>query len=178
MPLQLLIDIKTDGPSTFPHLYTALEPLRSAGLLSTYYPGTPRITQSLLTIIGTGNTPLDSIVSLGTNVTHPRDVFLDAELTALPDGVDHTVAPLASTSFMHAIGFKHWLPFLARRRIRGLVAEAHARGIQARFWSVPRWPGPMRMHIQRMLLSEGVDWLNVDTWREVRWLRRRMGRAA
>jgi hypothetical protein len=173
-PIQLLIDIKTDGSETFPHLYKALEPLRSAGLLSTYVPGTPRISKSLLTVIGTGNTQFADVASLGTNATHPRDVFLDAELSTLstlPASVNgapiSTVAPLASTSFMHAIGFKNFLPFLARRRARQLIREAHALGIQARFWSVPSWPRPLRMHIQRMLLKEGVDWVNVDDWREV-----------
>jgi hypothetical protein len=163
LPLQLLVDIKTDGPATFPYLHAALAPLRSAGLLSTHVPGMPRLSASLLTVVGTGNTPLPAVAA-----AHPRDVFLDADLAApLPP---RAIAPLASASLVHVLGPWYWLPVLARPRVRALVRAAHKQGVEARVWGVPRGPRVLRMYVQRMLRAEGVDWLNVDDWAELRAL--------
>jgi hypothetical protein len=163
LPLQLLVDIKTDGPATFPYLHAALAPLRAAGLLSTHVPGTPRLSASLLTVVGTGNTPAPAVAA-----AHPRDVFLDADLAApLPP---RALAPLASASLAHVLGPWYWLPVLARPRVRALVRAAHKQGVEARVWGVPRGPRVLRMYVQRMLRAEGVDWLNVDDWAELRAL--------
>ena len=61
-PLQLLVDMKTDGEETLPAVLEALEPLRSAGYLTTASEG--NITLSAVTVIGTGNTPLDGVQAL------------------------------------------------------------------------------------------------------------------
>jgi len=168
-PLHLLIDIKTDGPSTFAKLYSALEPLRFMGYLSTldsHMTSTGTYHQSLLTVIGTGNTPLESVQALGYDFKTPRDIFLDAPLSALPQ--DHrnmfnaTISPLASVDFGSTVGLGWIIPAIGRKRIRHLVEVAHAKGIQARFWNTPITPTWVRKYIWQILLDEGVDWLNVD----------------
>lgn len=94
--------------STFEKLYAALEPLRSAGYLSTYDPHRSSIKQSIITVIGTGNTPLSSVQALGSNKRRPRDIFLDAPLAKLPGDTakvyNHTNSPLASIDFGSGVG--------------------------------------------------------------------------
>ena len=61
-------------------------------------------------------------------------------------------------------------PLLLRNRlteaqltiIREQIAGAHARGLKVRYWSVPEWPVSMRNYLWRVLVREGVDYLNVD----------------
>jgi hypothetical protein len=118
------------------------------------------------------------------------DAVLDVDLDIPPTSVLHnledeangkskpavpitsSLSPLASADLRHAVGPIAWLiPSLARSRVRALVQAAHARGIQTRFWRLPVSStdvfGMMRMtglrnSVWRMLVEEGVDWLNVD----------------
>lgn len=46
--------------------------------------------------------------------------------------------------------------------VRKQVAGAHARGLKVRYWSVPEWPRGLRNYFWRVLVKEGVDYLNVD----------------
>jgi len=169
MPLHLLIDLKTDGPSTFAQVYSALEPLRTAGYLSTWDSSMSAYHQSIITVIGTGNTPLESVQALGVDLDTPRDIFLDAPLSALPEDNQHVynsnVSLLASADFKSTVGLGWMIPTAGRRHIRHLVQSAHAKGIQTRFWNTPKTP---RNYIWQMLLDEGVDWLNVDDLRGAR----------
>lgn len=69
----------------------------------------------------------------------------------------------ASVSFGRAVG--HPLPFLTldmKRRIRQQIAGAHKQGLKVRYWSTPSWPRGLRDYIWRVLVEEGVDYLNVD----------------
>lgn len=75
--LTLLVDLKTDGASTFPLVQAQLEPLRSRGYL-TYFNGTHTI-PGAVTVVGTGNTPFDMLTA---NTTY-RDIFFDAPLDRL-----------------------------------------------------------------------------------------------
>lgn len=72
--LVLLVDLKTDGPTTLPIVEQQLEGLRSKGYL-TYFNGTHTI-PGAITVVGTGNTPFDQLVA---NTTY-RDIFFDAPL--------------------------------------------------------------------------------------------------
>lgn len=69
----------------------------------------------------------------------------------------------ASVSFGKAIG--HPIPFLTRgmkQMIRQQIAGAHKQGLKVRYWSTPSWPRGLREYIWRVLVEEGVDYLNVD----------------
>lgn len=115
-PLQLLIDLKTDGDGTFDQLVTALEPLRSGGFLTTWTED-GGLVQGAVTIIGTGNTPIEKVLGLT-----PRDVFFDAQIAELADSSPADgltwgpeISPLASADFYDAVGWLgivrifHWL---------------------------------------------------------------------
>ncbi|OAX84883.1 hypothetical protein ACJ72_00734 [Emergomyces africanus] len=70
----------------------------------------------------------------------------------------------ASVSFKKSIGFP-WRFHLTRRQmdvLRAQVRNAHQRGLKARYWSIPSWPRSLRNHLWTVLISEGVDILNVD----------------
>lgn len=75
--LVLLIDFKGDGHDTFGVVEQQLRPLRERNLVS-YWDGT-RLHSRAVTVVATGNTPLDMVLD---NSSY-RDIFLDAPLRAL-----------------------------------------------------------------------------------------------
>ncbi|KAH9082086.1 hypothetical protein EDB83DRAFT_2539522 [Lactarius deliciosus] len=161
-PLQLFVDIKTNGTEALPFILNALQPLRSAGYLTTSSNGT--LTTSVVTVIGTGNSPLDGVKAL-----EPRDYFFDAPLTQLNDTTlnttwDATLSPVASTDYGAAVGWSGLTTISDAQRniITTLVNDAHSRGIKARFWDTPGWPIIARNSVWRELLNDGADWLNAD----------------
>jgi len=161
-PLQLLVDIKTDGVAALPVILEALEPLRKGGFLTTFTNGT--LKQSVVTVVGTGNSPLAQVKALS-----PRDYFFDAPLTQLTDPSlnttwDPTLSPLASTDYETAVGWSG-LGNISETQLANItkfVGDAHARGIAARFWDTPAWPVNARTKIWQTLLDNGADWLNAD----------------
>lgn len=78
-----------------------LAPLRGKGYLTTFSNET--LTKSAVTVIGTGNTPLDGVLALS-----PRDYFFDAplaELSATDTIWNDTISPVASTDYEVAVGW-------------------------------------------------------------------------
>jgi hypothetical protein len=98
-----LIDFKTGGTETLPVVLKALEPLRAAGKLTTFTGGT--LTKRDVTVVGTGNTPLDGVKALAT-----RDIFFDAPAGDLSASADWapTLSPLASADFKSVLGWWFW----------------------------------------------------------------------
>ena len=145
-----------------PLILKALEPLRAAGFLTTFANGT--LTQSAVTVVGTGNSPLEQVKALS-----PRDYFFDAPLMQLTDPSlnttwDPTLSPLASTDYETAVGWSGVgnVSDAQIANITRFVGDAHARGITARFWDTPAWPIYARENVWRVLLENGADWLNAD----------------
>ena len=75
----------------------------------------------------------------------------------------------ASVSFKRTIlGFPTLAPWRNKMGnaqidlVRKQIAGAHARGLKVRYWSVPEWPRGLRNYFWRVLVKEGVDYLNVD----------------
>ncbi|KAK0324573.1 hypothetical protein LTR82_004278 [Friedmanniomyces endolithicus] len=162
--LYLFVDVKTDGPTTFPYVIKALQPLRSAGYLTTYN-GTA-VTPGPVTVIGTGNTPLNQVQGVG-NATHPRDYFFDGPIPTLGttfSNITADVSPIASTDFVVQFGNVRNETFNATQLalLESQVATAHAKGIMVRYWDQPGWPVTTRNAIWRILWNAGVDLLNVD----------------
>ena len=92
--------------STYQPLLDALEPLRSAGYLTTFKDGS--LTQGAVTVVGTGNTPLESVIA-----AEPRDFFYDANILTLystkpADGKEWgpEIAPLASCQWSKVDGVR------------------------------------------------------------------------
>ncbi|KAG6888685.1 hypothetical protein C0995_006675 [Termitomyces sp. Mi166 len=161
-PLQLLVDMKTDGAETLPFVLEALEPLRKANYLTTLVQGELNI--GAITVVGTGNTPLEGIQAL-----EPRDVFFDAPLNGLTDpSINATwntsLSPIASVDYEAVVGWNGIQNITEEQRsaITNLVQTAHSFGIKARFWDTPGWPIEARNNVWKELLNDGADWLNAD----------------
>ncbi|KAM6502632.1 hypothetical protein JOM56_002609 [Amanita muscaria] len=160
-PLQLLVDIKTDGNQTLPYVVSELQPLRDHGYLTTFENGV--LTTGPVTVVGTGNTPLEGVKQLT-----KRDVFYDAPLTNLTNTVDTTwnpsLSPTASTDYAVAVGWDGISPITSGQRstIQNLVQHANSLGIRARFWDTPGWPVFARETVWKELLLSGDIWLNAD----------------
>ncbi|KAI0472088.1 hypothetical protein GGR56DRAFT_106390 [Xylariaceae sp. FL0804] len=170
--LVLLVDVKTDGATAWPHVIEQLEPLRSRNWLTTVEDGV--VHERQVTVIGTGNSPFDS---LGRNSTY-REVFFDAPLGDMGHDVEYVSAHstsltynvtnsfYASADLRAAVGYT-WGGFnkaqlqILRRQIRG----AHQRGLKVRYFNTPAWPVNLRNKVWRQLMKEGADVLNVDDLR-------------
>ena len=157
--------MKTSGPETFRAVIKALEPLRKKGYLTTLKDG-KTLTNGPITIIGTGETPLDMVAPVT-----DRDYFFDAPLANLNDtkyaGINGLISPIASTDFEAAVGriTLDTEPVLTDDQLRALraqIATAKERGIGARYWNTPHFPIRQRNLVWRTLLLEGVTLLNAD----------------
>jgi hypothetical protein len=120
------------------------------------------LTSGPITVIGTGNTPLNLVQPIT-----PRDYFWDAPIEALNStfsNITALVSPIASSDFSESIG-----PVLGTRlgesqldTLRAQVKTAHGKGIGVRYFDQPAWPISTRNGIWRQLTEEGVDLINAD----------------
>lgn len=163
--LYFFIDVKTSGHETFQAVISALEPFREKGYLTTLK-GNKTITNGPITVIGTGNTPLDMVAPVS-----DRDYFFDAPAASLNDdqyaGITSLISPIASTDFKAVVGTitSNSDPILSDEQlkvIRAQIAAAKARGIGVRYWDTPYYPIRTRDAVWRVLLQEGVALLNAD----------------
>lgn len=164
--LYLFVDLKTDGPTTWPYAIRALEPLRQAGYLTTYTRNSSGeyITPGPVTVIGTGNTPLNQVQPLAS-----RDYFFDANLALLSttqSNITSYVSPIASTQFSRYIGSPNatTLDFNSTQlqTIQTQIAFAKSKGIGGRYWDTPAWPVSTRDAVWKELVGQGVALLNAD----------------
>lgn len=158
--LYLFVDVKTDGPATWPYVVQALAPLRSAGYLARF--NGSAVVAGPVTVIGTGNTPLSLVQGVS-----PRDYFYDAPVAYLSStfaNITADVSPIASTDFAVQFGsvVRETLNETQLARLRDQVRVAHSKGIKLRYWDQPGWPVGTRNAIWRTLWDNGVDLLNVD----------------
>ncbi|KUJ22427.1 uncharacterized protein LY89DRAFT_680573 [Mollisia scopiformis] len=158
--LYLFVDVKTDGEETWPYVVKALEPLRSAGYLSSTNGST--FTSKPVTVIGTGNTPLNLVQPIAS-----RDYFWDGPIPTLNStfsNITSLVSPIASADFAAVFGnvIGTSLNDTQLALLRAQVKTAHDKGIMLRYWDQPGWPLSTRNGLWRQLRSEGVDLINAD----------------
>ncbi|KAK9243506.1 hypothetical protein V1506DRAFT_544216 [Lipomyces tetrasporus] len=157
--LYLFIDVKTDGNITWPYVETALQPLLEKGWLTTV--NGSEITYGPVTIIGTGNTPYNYVVS-----QTERFYFFDGPIASLNEAAYPVyVNPIASGSLQSVVETPIGPDGLTKtqyNKIKKLVDGAHDMGILTRFWEVPWWPVAKRNALYRQLLEIGSDLLNAD----------------
>ncbi|SMF50144.1 phosphatidylinositol-specific phospholipase C/glycerophosphodiester phosphodiesterase family protein [Streptomyces sp. Amel2xC10] len=154
-PLQLLVDIKTEGASAYLALDRQLR--RYQGLFTTYAHG--RVRPGAVTAVVSG----DRAARIPLAAQSVRHAFYDGRLADLGT-TDAAFAPLISDNWTLNFG---WLgvgafPEAERRRLRAIVTAAHARGQRVRFWATPDLAGPARDAVWTELLAAGVDHLNTD----------------
>lgn len=163
--LYFFIDLKTAGEETFKAVIQALEPLREADHLTRVKDGRT-IIPGPVTVIGTGNTPLNMVAPVAN-----RDYFFDAPLEALNESqyADLTglISPIASTDFQAVFGTlsSDTDPVLSETQINVLrhqIQTAKQHGIGARYWGTPHYPKRQRDAVWRLLMREGVALLNAD----------------
>ncbi|AZP16126.1 hypothetical protein EJC51_08420 [Streptomyces aquilus] len=155
-PVQLLIDIKTEGSSTYLELDRHLQ--RYKHLFTTYAHG--RVFPGPVTAVISGDraarTPMEAQTV--------RRAFYDGRLTDLGSSAPASFISLISDNW--TLNFT-WqgvgaFPEAERQKLRGIVDAAHARGQQVRFWATPDVAGPARDALWGELLAAGVDYLNTD----------------
>ncbi|MFI7412704.1 phosphatidylinositol-specific phospholipase C/glycerophosphodiester phosphodiesterase family protein [Streptomyces sp. NPDC049627] len=155
-PVQLLIDIKTEGSSTYLELDRHLR--RYKHLFTTYAHG--RVLPGPVTAVISGDraarTPMEA--------QSVRRAFYDGRLADLGSAAPASLISLISDNW--TLNFT-WLgdgpfPDAERQKLHGIVRAAHTRGQQVRFWATPDVAGPARDALWTELLAAGVDYLNTD----------------
>ena len=155
-PLQLLIDIKTEGSSTYLELDRHLQ--RYQHLFTTYAHG--RVHRGPVTAVISGDraarTPMEAQTV--------RRAFYDGRLADLGSSAPASFIPLISDNW--TLNFT-WLgvgafPDAERQKLRDIMRAAHSRGQKVRFWATPDVAGPDRDALWAELVAAGVDYLNTD----------------
>lgn len=157
-PVQLLIDIKTDGAAAYAELDRQLRPYRD--MLSSCADGRVRLGAVTPVISGdrTARAPMEQ--------QRVRYAFYDGRLEDLAAvaPVPASFIPLISSNWTHSFGWRGAgaFPAAERRKLRALVSAAHRRSQRVRFWATPDAAGPERDAVWRELLDAGVDHVNTD----------------
>ncbi len=155
--LYFVLDVKTNGSTTWPKILKAFQPLREKGYL-TDFNGT-HITYRQVTVIGSGTTPLEYFL---TNKT--RDYFFEAQLETLNSTFVHTISPIAATNFLTSVGKPglNGLNETALKTLESQIQKAHSLGVKTRYWNIPEWPVRTRNAVWEQMLNLGGDFLNTD----------------
>ncbi|MGI5396199.1 phosphatidylinositol-specific phospholipase C/glycerophosphodiester phosphodiesterase family protein [Streptomyces sp. CA-251251] len=154
--LQLLIDIKTEGASTYRELDRRLRRYRH--LFTSYDRG--RVFPGAVTAVISG----DRAARVPMEAQRTRRAFYDGRLTDLGTSAPASFAPLISDNWTAHFTWRGVgvFPAAERRKLRDIVGAAHARGQRVRFWATPDLAGPARDAVWTELLAAGVDHLNTD----------------
>jgi hypothetical protein len=155
-PLQLLVDIKTEGSSTYLELDRHLRPYRH--LFTTYAHG--RVHPGPVTAVISG----DRAARVPMEAQAVRRAFYDGRLTDLGSSAPASFVPLISDNWTLNFTWRGEgaFPDAERQKLRGIVQSAHRRGQRVRLWATPDLAGPARDAVWAELLAAGVDHLNTD----------------
>jgi hypothetical protein len=155
-PVQLLIDIKTDGVAAYLELDRQLRHYRR--MLSSYSHGHVRLGAVTPVISG------DRAARVPMEAQRVRYAFYDGRLDDLGSAAPASFIPLISSNWTHSFS---WLgigqfPAAEREKLHAIVAAAHDRGQRVRFWATPDVAGPERDDLWTELLAARVDHINTD----------------
>ncbi|MEW1692215.1 phosphatidylinositol-specific phospholipase C/glycerophosphodiester phosphodiesterase family protein [Streptomyces sp. NPDC091265] len=155
-PVQLLIDIKTDGAAAYRELDRQLRSHRQ--MLTAFRHG--RVRPGAVTPVVSG----DRTARAPMEAQPTRYAFYDGRLDDLGTAAAASFIPLISSSWTESFSWLGAGPFPPdeRERLRSLTDAAHRRGQRVRFWATPDVPGPERDAVWAELLAAGVDHLNTD----------------
>jgi hypothetical protein len=157
---QLLIDIKTEGVSTYAALDTLMRDRRYAFLWTSFRYG--HVRHGAVTAVVSGNRPRATMEAQPTRVA-----FYDgriANTTDLGPGSDARLTPLVSDNWTNLFSWTGAGPMPAdqRAKLRDIVRTAHRADQRVRFWATPDTPGPERDAVWRELVAADVDHINTD----------------
>lgn len=157
---QLLIDIKTEGESTYAELDEVLRSPRYAFLWTTYRHG--RVWRGPVTAVVSGNRPRATMEAQRT-----RFAFYDGRIANPNDlgpGSAATLTPLVSDNWTNLFSWTGVgeMPAAERAKLNDIVRTAHRAGQRVRFWATPDAPGPARDALWRELVAADVDHINTD----------------
>lgn len=153
--LQLLIDIKSDGETT----YEAVEQeLAEHPALMTHY-ANGKVSTGPVTAVVSGNRPLATM-----QAAVKRFGFYDGRSADLASGMPAGLMPLVSDNWTKLFTWQGIgaMPEAERARLRAYVETAHAHGYRVRFWATPDQPGAARDAMWTELRDAGVDHINTD----------------
>ncbi|WP_375546469.1 phosphatidylinositol-specific phospholipase C/glycerophosphodiester phosphodiesterase family protein [Actinophytocola gossypii] len=157
---QLLIDLKTEGESTYAALDRLLRSPRYAFLWTSYRWG--HVWRGPVTAVVSGNRPRATM-----EAQRSRVAFYDgriADPNDLGPGSPAKLTPLVSDNWTKLFTWTGVgeMPADERAELRSIVRTAHRAGQRVRFWATPDAPGPAREAIWRELVDAGVDHINTD----------------
>lgn len=167
--LVLLLDFKSDPEALWPVVQIALQSLRDMNWLSYWDTKSKTITIRPITIVATGETRFQDVIS---NTTY-RDVFFDAPLGDIANPIyDTSNSYYASSSVKNAVG-NIWFGRFSGKQIETIgkqIGEAESKGLKSRYWGTVNWPIGWRDYVWKTLVEKGVSVLNVDAVEEAaRW---------
>jgi glycerophosphoryl diester phosphodiesterase len=134
--LQLLIDIKSDGETTYAAVEKELA--EHPEIMTRYANG--KVSTGPVTAVISGNRPLATM-----KAQTKRSSFYDGRSSDLTSGMPAGLMPAAERAKLHAY-----------------VETAHAAGYRVRFWATPDQPGAAREAMWSELFEAGVDHINTD----------------
>ncbi|MFI6206085.1 phosphatidylinositol-specific phospholipase C/glycerophosphodiester phosphodiesterase family protein [Streptomyces sp. NPDC051041] len=155
-PLNLLVDLKTEGSSTYLELDRRLR--RYKHLFTTYAHG--RVLPGPVTVVISGDRAARAPMEAQT----VRRAFYDGRLADLGSPAPASLIALISDNWTLHFTWRGVgaFPDAERHKLHTLVRTAHARGQRVRFWATPDAAGPARDAVWTELLAAGVDHLNTD----------------
>ncbi|MFI0808677.1 phosphatidylinositol-specific phospholipase C/glycerophosphodiester phosphodiesterase family protein [Streptomyces echinatus] len=154
--LQLLVDIKTEGSSTYLELDRRLR--RHPHLFTRYAHG--RVHPGPVTVVVSGDRAARTPMEAQTE----RRAFYDGRLSDLGTSAPASLIPLISDNWTQNFTWagEGAFPDAERQKLRGITGAAHTRRQRIRFWATPDTAGPARDALWTELLAAGVDYLNTD----------------
>jgi hypothetical protein len=148
--ITLLVDVKSEAIATYAALHEMLG--RYAEMLTVYRDGVA--SPGAVAVILSGNRARAELAGQSL-----RFAALDGRLEDLADNPSAALVPWISDNWQKVSPWK-WagpIPDAERRKIRDLVAQAHAQGRRLRFWATPDTP-----EVWQVLRAEGVDLIGTD----------------
>lgn len=160
VPFQLLIDIKTEGESTYAALDGVLRSPRYRFLWTSFRSGEVR--RGPVTAVVSGNRPRATM-----EAQRSRFAFYDGRIVNPDDlgpGDDARLTPLVSDNWTTLFTWNGAgeMPAGERAELKEIVDTAHAAGQRVRFWATPDAAGPEREAVWRELVAADVDHINTD----------------
>ncbi|AWW40908.1 phosphatidylinositol-specific phospholipase C/glycerophosphodiester phosphodiesterase family protein [Streptomyces cadmiisoli] len=154
--LQLLIDIKTEGSSTYLELDRHLR--RYKHLFTTWSHG--RVHPGPVTAVISG----DRAARVPMEAQKVRRAFYDGRLADLGSSAPASFIPLISDNWTLNFTWRGEgaFPDAERQKLHTIMRSAHSRGQKVRFWATPDLAGPARDALWTELLAADVDFVNTD----------------